>query len=350
MSRSLRSACGLTLVALLCALVLAGCLGGVAAGPPTREVAATPAALRPTPTALPTATPRPVQPRTLRLVAAAEQQPFAAAIAAVLAAHVPGLKVTLSTGEGAEALRQLDGGRADLALVYDDLAMRAAKKEAPFTDRAIQVAALAAVYRQLVQVIVGADTDIQAARGLVGKRVSVPPAGTHAADLTNQVLRGGGFVAGEFAVVAALDEGQAAAALRDGRVDAILTAGPAPLAAVKQAAEQRPVRLVPIDGGWRDLSRERYPYLVDATVPPGAYRGQEAPVATVGVAVLLAARRDLPEALAYDLARGLVEGKDDVAARYPGGVPLVPQEFTRAVNTPFHPAAVQYYDEQGLVK
>ncbi len=346
MSRSLRSAGCLSLVAVLFTLVLSGCVGGVAAGPPTPEATATPTAAQPTPTL----TPRPVQPRTLRLVAEAHQQPYASAVAEALAAHVPGLKVTLSTSQdAADTLRQLDAGRADLALVYDDVAMLASKKEAPFTDRAIQVAALAAVYRETVQVIVGADTDVQNARGLVGKKVSLPPGGTHAADLVGWVLRGGGFTSGDFGAVAQLADAQAAAALRDKRVDAALTAGPAPLAPFQQAAEQRPVRLVPIDGAWRGLAEQRYPYFVDATVPPGVYGGQQAPVASVGVAVLLAARRNLPEQLAYDLARALVEGKDDVVARFPAGMPFVPREFTRGVNSPFHPAAVQYYDEQGLV-
>lgn len=353
MARSRRPFPRVLLSLAIVALALAGCVRSAGPAAPTnaaREAAASPA-VEVSPTATRATTAALSAAATLRLAATSGEEAFARVLADVFAARIAGLKVELVKSDGQlNNLRLLGSGRAEFALVRDDLAVLAAAKEPPFADAAITVASLAALHAEVVQMFANADGNVASSRDLVGRKVNLPPDQSAEALLTDAVLREGAFRARDFASIARLSGEQAAEALREGRVDALITAGPAPIPAVQRAAEQRPVRLLPLTAQWQEAVQKKYPALRPVVLPGGLYRGQDAPVETVGVRVILAAVRDLPEETAYALALALVEGIDDIRARHPLGSQIVLEEIARSVRTPFHAAAVQYYRERGLAK
>ncbi|MHB1134846.1 MAG: TAXI family TRAP transporter solute-binding subunit, partial [Chloroflexota bacterium] len=332
-------------------------VGGGAPGPPTTPAAPVAGGARgtPTPTAVPWPTPTRVVPGEIRLAGGSPGSPYdayARALAAVWAARLPGLKVTvLSTGGPADNLRLLDAGQAEVALSRDDLATMAANKTPPFTqDHPIRVATIAALYQEWIQILVAADSQIQTSRGLVGQRVSTPPFDSAANVTLWQALTVGTFKPEDFRQMFQVPDDTAAALYVEKRTDVMLTVAAGPVAALQQAAQQRPVRLLPVSDSWREQIQSRHSFFYDATIPAGTYQGQEQPVNTLGPRGILVGRRDLPVDLTYVLAKALVEGKDDLAARSPLGALFIPQEVTQRVETPFHVGAVDYYREAGLSK
>jgi uncharacterized protein len=343
---------------ILVALVLfaASCVDSAGSASPSQ--AAGPAfslGVTPAPATTPWPTPTHAVPREIRLAggsAGSAYASYAQALAAVWQARLPGLKVTvLNTGGPADNIRLLDAGGADVALTRDDLAVWAANKTPPFNqDYPIRVATLAALYEESVQILAGADTNIKTTHELVSRRVTDPPSDSAAYLTLWQVLRAGTFQQSDFTQIVDVPDDQAAGLFRDKKVDVMMTTAAGPVPAWQQVAQQRPVRVLTLTPEYRQEVKDKYPYLFDTVIPAGTYNGQEGQIDTVGVRGILVVRRDMPNDYAYELAKALVEGKDDLAARSPAGQLFVPKQVTLRVGTPFHVGAITYYRDAGLSK
>jgi TRAP transporter TAXI family solute receptor len=93
----------------------------------------------------------------------------------------------------------------------------------------------------------------------------------------------------------------------------------------------------------RPLSRA-YPFLRVVNMPHGTHPGQPAAVQTAAIDTTLVIRRDLDEALVYELTRHLLAAVPQLAA---GQVAL---DQTPATPLPLHPGAARYYREWELIR
>src|SRR5262249_31790114 len=97
--------------------------------------------------------------------------------------------------------------------------------------------------------------------------------------------------------------------------------------------------------------REKHPFLKPLTLGQGSYRGQDAPLSSVGSWSLILARDGLDDALAYRLARALHRAETGLARRLPQA------RETTAANTIgaaprtelIHPGARRYLCEVRLL-
>jgi TRAP-type uncharacterized transport system substrate-binding protein len=97
--------------------------------------------------------------------------------------------------------------------------------------------------------------------------------------------------------------------------------------------------------------RDRHPFLKLITVPAGAFRGQDAPLVTVGSWSFILTRPTLPEEVGYRLAKALHRGAAALGRRLPQG------RETTAANTAaaapavdlIHPGAQRFLREIGLL-
>jgi TRAP transporter TAXI family solute receptor len=97
--------------------------------------------------------------------------------------------------------------------------------------------------------------------------------------------------------------------------------------------------------------RDKHPFLKPLTLPARSYRGQEAPIASVGSWSLILARDDFDDALAHRLARALHRAEAGLAHR------LSQARETTAANTLaaaprielIHPGVRRYLRDIGLL-
>jgi TRAP-type uncharacterized transport system substrate-binding protein len=87
--------------------------------------------------------------------------------------------------------------------------------------------------------------------------------------------------------------------------------------------------------------RLQHPFLVNTIIPKGTYPGQDRPLRTIGVDLLLLCRADLDD----DLVRRLMEAYFAVLAR---SAPAIDFDRAPAMSIPLHPAAAQYYRQREL--
>ncbi|MGB3210246.1 MAG: TAXI family TRAP transporter solute-binding subunit [Desulforhopalus sp.] len=94
----------------------------------------------------------------------------------------------------------------------------------------------------------------------------------------------------------------------------------------------------------------KYPFLQPLTVPAESYPGQVEPLQTIGSFSFLLARADLPDELAYRLAKAIHAGQPNLAARLKQGRDTLPENAWKAAGDPdrIHPGARRYLAEIGF--
>ena len=134
----------------------------------------------------------------------------------------------------------------------------------------------------------------------------------------------------------------AVAALKNGRIDAFVTAGSWPAPNVVEAAASLPVTVLSLnDAQVAETKRTRL------EIPAGTYAGQDAPVVTTSLPVVVYATGAMDDDTAYALTRTYWESKPFLGTESPwwNGVD---HELLSNVDTRIHPGAVRYYEEAGV--
>ena len=135
---------------------------------------------------------------------------------------------------------------------------------------------------------------------------------------------------------------EAANRLAEGKLDAAFMTVVPPAEPVIVATKAG-ARLIEIEGPAVDRLRLQHPFLVNTTIPRGTYPGQESPVRTIGVDLLLVCRAELRD----EIASRLMEAYFNDLARSTLAI-----DFDRAPATsiPLHPAAGRYYRQRELAR
>ena len=94
----------------------------------------------------------------------------------------------------------------------------------------------------------------------------------------------------------------------------------------------------------------RYPFLQPMVIEPGSYPGQLEPLQTVGSFSFLLARKDLPNGVAYSLAKAIHQAQPQMAQRLEQAKDTLPRNTFNAASDPnhIHPSVRRYLDELGL--
>ena len=179
------------------------------------------------------------------------------------------------------------------------------------------------------------------------------PALTEAAAVALEALRAESVAGGPALIVTlpVLQDGRlhnAAALVADGRVAALWGGGigwPGFTAIMK--AGGRFIGLTPDEVA---TVNAKHNFLKPITVPAGAYEGQKDAVNSVGSWSFILARTDLPDDVAYRLAKALTNGHAALVKRLDQGKETTPQNTKLAAPKPdqIHPGVQKYLREIGL--
>lgn len=272
---------------------------------------------------------------------------FGDAAAAVINATDPTLQVeTRNTKGSTENITLLEQGKLDTALVAGEPAYEAFAGIGRAPSKLLIVSA---IYSSPGMFAVKGDSPARSVRDLVGKPIAW---GTRASGLTllgRYVMDGLGLDRDKDFVPHYLDQaGDGPLMVADGRVAALWGGGigwPGFTAVTK--AGGRFIGLTPDEVA---KVSARHSFLKPATVPAGAYEGQAAAVASVASWSYILARSDLPDDVAYRLARALHTGNAELVKRLAQARETTPQNTRLAAPSPsqIHPGVRKYLQEIGL--
>jgi hypothetical protein len=269
--------------------------------------------------------------------------------AAVINETDPSLEVvTQNTKGSAENIGLLDQGKADIALVAGEPAYEAFQGIGMPKTQALVIQA---IYSNPGMFVVKGDSAAKSLHDLVGKPVAW---GTRASGLTllgRYVADGLGLDRDtDFQAHYLEKAGDGPTMVADGRVAALWGGGigwPG-FTAVMQAGG-RFIGLTP-DEVKRVTAKHNF--LKPITVPAGAYPGQKEPAHSVGSWSYILARKDLPDEVAYRLAKALHQGNAALVKRLDQAKETLPQSTFNAAPSAnqIHPGVQKYLRETGLMK
>ena len=143
---------------------------------------------------------------------------------------------------------------------------------------------------------------------------------------------------------------ESAEAFKDKHIDAFIVTAGIPNAGIMDVSTQNDIRILPIPSDVSAKLIEKYPFFAGVKVPANTYKGltQEAP--TVAVNAVLIAGNQLKEDMVYNLTKALFDNQAELASAHAKGKEVNLQYAVKGVSIPYHPGAVKYFKEKGLMK
>lgn len=246
-----------------------------------------------------------------------------------------------NTKGSAENVPLLEANKLDLGLVAGELATAALAK--PGTKLRI----VTAMYSSPGMFAVRADSAVRAIADLKGQPVVLGAQGSGLTVLGRGVLEVLGIEVKPIYLEKAAD---GPAMVLDGRAAALWGAGvgwPGFNALAKAGG-----RFVAPDAAEIKIILAKNAALKALTMPAGSYPGQDAPLNTVGSWSFVLAKPELPEGVAYRLARAIHRAESPLAARLAQARETTMTNTLAAAPTPelIHPGVRKYLKEAGIDK
>lgn len=279
--------------------------------------------------------------------------PYGGGVAKVLNEHLPGTRATAEvTGASVDNLRFVRDGRTDLAFTMGDVLADAVNGKGAFEGQPAPIVTLATLYTNYAHLVTVDGTGIKDVSDLRGHVVSVGSPGSGTEIAADRILRASGIDPRADITRQGLGVSESVGALKDRKLDAFFWMGGVPTPALQDLAHSPGVkmRLLPTAGVLPTVRAAHGDVYVTGEVPAGVYPATDSPVPVLGVMNLLVVNASMDEQLAYDITRVLHEHQSELAAIHPEARNLKLESAARNSPAAFHPGALRYYREKGVVK
>ena len=249
-----------------------------------------------------------------------------------------------------ENIPLLQAGQLDLALVAGEPAYEAFMGIGrPRTNLKI----LTAMYSSPGMFVVRADSPYKTIRDLVDKPVAFGAKGSGLPILSRYVLDGLGLKQDDDFQSIYLDRAaDGPSMVLDGRVAALWGAGIGWPGFATMAASPGGARFIAPDAGEIARIRAKHSFLKPLTVPAGSYPNQNAPIDALGSWSFVLARENLPDDVAYRLARSLHGVESTFCKKLAQACETTAANTIAAAPGPelIHPGVLKYFREIGVAK
>jgi hypothetical protein len=273
--------------------------------------------------------------------------PLGGAIANI--ADKAGVKVQVLPGAGIANVKAVEGGKADFGFGNSISTVDGVAGRAPFDTPSKNVCNVASLYPQYFQVVANADAGIKSLSDLKGKSIAVQPKGNTAEFISQQALEVYGLKYPDMSRVSYVSYTDAVSLMKDNNAQAFTLGTTVPASSIMDLASARDIQLVGIPDDKFQAIRKLNPGYTKLVIPAGSYPKQTQDVQTIGYATHIIARCDLDEKVVYDILKGMVANKDDLAAIASAMKDLTPKMMAVDIGVPLHKGATRFYKEAGVL-
>ena len=286
---------------------------------------------------------------------------FGGEIAALLTSKIDGLEVTAQASGGSKAnILAITQGEAELAWTQNDVMSYAYQGTEDFGNQKVETfSAIGAIYPEVVHLVVAKDSGITKVEDLKGRNVGVGAVGSGVYFNAIQILEIAGLSLSDI-TPHYLSFAESAESFQNRQVEAFFVVSAFPNASIVDVALKRPVSLLTFEGEQLEALRSKYSYYVTDVIPAGTYEGLDADVTVPAITAVLVASNELAEDLVYQITKVLFENKDELTNAKKSyispeaavqGVPTSESDAAAGVTGgSFHPGAVKYYKEIGVIQ
>ena len=277
--------------------------------------------------------------------------PLGGAMAEIWNKNVKGISISAeSTGASVANINLIQEGKADLALIQNDIAFYAYSGTEMFAGKKVDsLLGIATLYPEVIQIVATKRSGIQSIADLRGKKVAVGATGSGTEANARQILAAFGLKYSDL-TPDYLAFGDAVNNLKDGHIDAAFLTSGLPTAAVTDLSSSHEIVIVPITGSQVDQLIKDYPFYARTTIPGPTYRGLSSDVNTVAVMAMLAVSKNLPEKTVYDMTKAMFENLKTLGDTHARGKDVTLDSAMDGMGIPLHPGAQKYLKEKGAIK
>lgn len=280
--------------------------------------------------------------------------PYGGGLARVLTQKVPGFQVTAEvTGGSVDNVKLVGAGDADIGFSTVDSALDGLNGLAAYKDSGPQkIAAVAVLYDSFVHVVAREDLKATSIKALKGKRISVGSAGSSTEAIADRILAAAGVDPAKGVTRENLSVAESAAALNDGKIDALFWIGGLPTSAITDLVTTGRVKVsfIPTAELLPALNK-KYPNLYRSfTMPKSVYANTKADVPGLGVSNLLFVSADMKADTVDRILKGVFDNLVEVQKIHPDARALSLKTAAAKTAIPFHPAALAFYKARGAIQ
>lgn len=256
-----------------------------------------------------------------------------------------------STPASVDNMKLIRDGKADLAFVLSDTAYDAVQGRGAFAapETKADAKALAVLYNNFTHVVVRDESAIKTMADLKGKRVNTGAAGSGTETIANRTLEAFGLDPAKDIERQRTGVADAAAQLKDNKIDAFFWSGGLPTGAVNDLSTTVKIRILDQTDGVKKMAEKYGPFYFTTKIPKGTY-GLAADVTVSGVANILVAPTKLDPALARAILRTMFDSTAELAVVHAEAKNLKLDTAVEGSPIDYHPGAIDFYKEKGVWK
>lgn len=279
---------------------------------------------------------------------------YGGGIAKIISANVKDTTATAEVTPGAvDNLKLMKNGTLDIAFTKLDIAAEANSGTGTFQkDGKIPVRVIAKLYYDVAHAVVSTGSGITSVEGMKGKHISTNAPGSGHELVAQKLLEAAGVDWEKDIKRERISLKESGDAFKDNKIEGFFFATGMPAAAMLDISNTQGVSYKLLDlEKYNDTISKKYGKVYDIyTIPKGTYAKQEQDVKTIGIPVLLVAQESTNEKLIYDITKSLFEHQQDLIAVHKEAKTLTLENASSVTVVPYHPGAIKYYKEKGMMK
>jgi len=182
-------------------------------------------------------------------------------------------------------------------------------------------------------------------KDLDGRRVSVGPAGGTPGTYWPRMFE----VLGVAPTVSFTSGADAASQIKDGLLDGYFFAAGLPVSSFTQLEAEADVTIFGFTPEEQATVLENFPSVAKFTIPANTYRSQTEDLASLAMWNFAVVNASMPEELAYQITKLVLGNNERMMQIHAASRETLLENWENNSFLPFHPGAVRYFEEQGIV-
>jgi len=255
-----------------------------------------------------------------------------------------------ASGGGVANVNGIRSGEFNFGIMQSDHQFKAMKGVAPFEKEGAMedIRAVFSLQSEVFTILARRDANIASFDDLKGKRVNIGNPGSGQRDTLEEIMQVKGWDRSAFALAAELKPAEQASALGDNNIDAMTYFVGHPNGAIQEATTTTDAVLVPVAGAEIDKLLAAKSYYTKADIPGGLYKGNDAPIPSIGGKAVLSTSANASPEMVYQLVKSVFDNIDRFKRLHPAFADLKEADMIKVgLSAELHEGAVRYYKERG---
>jgi len=254
-----------------------------------------------------------------------------------------------STGASVYNVNAIGAGNLTMGMVQSDIQYYAYEGGEQFSKPNKDLRMLFSLHAEAFTVVARQDAKINSFTDLVGKRVNIGDPGSGNRSTMLLLMKEFNWTPKTFSLMTELKPAEMNRALCDNKIDAYVYVVGHPNGFIQEATACNS-HIVPVEGAKINDFLSKYAFYPKTVVLGGIYRGTDIDINTFGPRATLMTNKNLSDEVAYQTVKAVFSNFEEFRRLHPALKTITKEEMLTGNTAPFHPGAIRYYREVGLMR